>query len=95
MKREINWELNTIRGGNHDPFVYRDSDGIHVGDCDNHEVFQTVSDALAYARGARLSGGHLSTARSADAADSRNNEAAEYSWHQDAGMQIDALNRLA
>lgn len=94
MKREINWELNTIRGGNYDPFVYRDAAGIHIGDCDNHEIFQSMAAALTYAKGARLSGGRLSTARAAATGDYRNNDAAEYFWHQDAGLQIDALRSL-
>ena len=91
--REIRWDLNTItNNGNHAPFVYRDNDGIHVGDSDNHEIFQTVAQALQYAKGARLSGGKLSRARAAANSDTRDNEAAEYSWHQDAGLQIDALD---
>jgi hypothetical protein len=94
MKREINWELNTIRGGNHGPFVYRDADGIHVGDCDNHEVFASIAEAIQYAERARLSGNALGRARQHAEDDARDNDAAEYSWHEDAGLQLDALIKL-
>ena len=56
MKTDITWELNMISGGHCDPFVYRDADGIHIGDRDNHEIFVTVEQATAYANCARLSG---------------------------------------
>jgi len=80
--------------GNHGPFVYRGEDGIHVGDDDNDDVFETVEEAIESVKKFRLSGGELSIARSHAERDYRDNIAAEYHWHQDAGLQLDALRRL-
>lgn len=85
---------NLISGGHCDPFVYSDSAGIHVGDCDNHEVFTNRADAIAFARRARLSGDNLKRAKRAHDHDHRDNWAAEYGWHVDAGLQIDAIKSL-
>ena len=84
-----------INGGFYDPFVFVDSSGIHVGDCDNHNVFSTVADAIKHAKAARLSGGDLSHARYSHKNDPGNNDAAEYCWHVNAGLQIDAIRDLA
>mgnify|MGYP001327112457 CR=1 FL=1 len=80
--------------GNCSPFVYRDDVGIHIGDCDNHETFACHGDAIAYARKARLSGAALAAASDAIANDPHGNAAAEYRWHEDAGLQIDALEHM-
>lgn len=88
-------KYSQISGGIHGPFVYRDDAGkIHVGDDDNDREFDSVWAALSYAKQARLSGGDLSKARAHYDSDARDNYAAEYSWHVDAGLQIDALNEL-
>ena len=82
--------------GNCGSFVYRDAEGVHIGDCDNHEIFQTVAEALEYAKRARLSGAALSTARAAAHDPQRaDNTVAEYYWHLDAGLQIDVLRHMA
>ena len=85
---------NLISGGYCDPFVYSDSDGIHVGDCDNHDIFANRAAALAFVRQARLSGETLKRAKRASDDDHRDNWAAEYHWHVDAGLQIDAIKSL-
>jgi hypothetical protein len=51
MKRKVKWGLNLINlsdRGTGAPFVYRDSEGIHVGDIYNHHIFHTVGEALRY-----------------------------------------------
>ena len=93
--KKLNLDLNVISGGHCGPFAYRDTDGIHIGDCDNHERYYTVAGALEYAHKARLSGDVLERARAALETNPHGNEAAEYRWHEDAGLQIDALQSLA
>lgn len=77
------------------PFVSLGDDGvIHVGDCDNHETFATVQAAREYCEKARLCGGDLANAEYAYKNEHRDNWAAEYCWHCDAGLQIDALDGI-
>ena len=82
-------------GGYCAPFAYADSGGvIHVGDWSNHYKFGTVDEAMDYARQARLSGDALVRAEAAFNDNLQNNEMAEYRWHVDAGLQLDALRSL-
>lgn len=77
------------------PFVAQTDDGqIHVGDCDNHETFETVQAAREYCNNARLDRKQLARAKRAHDGDHRDNHAAEYHWHYDAGLQISALDGL-
>lgn len=77
------------------PFVAKGDDGrIYVGDCDNIDSFATVGEAIAHCAGAVLSGDALERAKRAHENDYRDNDAAEYHWHCDAEMQLDALRSL-
>lgn len=90
------YENLITKNGNHGPFVYRDAAGIiHVGDDDNDDEFATVAAAVAHVKKYRLRGGALSTARKHAENDYRDNLAAEFHWHQDAGLQLDALRYLS
>jgi hypothetical protein len=93
MKNQYDDNLITD-SGNYDPYVFADTDGIHIGDCDNNEIFETIAEAIAYAKQARLRGERLSKCRSHAVNDLRDNMAAEYRWQQDAGLQLDALRYL-
>lgn len=77
------------------PFVFCGDDGrIYVGDSDNLDSFATVDEAIARCNSYILSGERLERAKRAHENDSRDNAAAEYHWHCDAQMQLDALRRL-
>lgn len=90
------YERNLIGDdGFYGPFVAIDGQTIYVGDCDNLEVFTDVAAARQYARRARLRGGQLSRARRAHSAGYGNNDAAEYAWHRDAGLQLSALSQIS
>ena len=90
----ISWELNLVKGGHYSPFVYRDSAGIHIGDCDNQECFSTVEQAIEYAEAARLRDIDLSLLSEAAERYPGSNYESEYFWHEDAGLQLNALSRL-
>ena len=96
MTKSDCYDRNLIEdGGFFAPFVALDDDGtIHVGDCDNHETFGTVLAAREYCENARLVGDSLARAKRAHEDDHRDNWAAEYLWHCDAGLQIAALDRI-
>lgn len=96
MTKSECWEQNLIKDdGFCSPFVAKgDDDRIYVGDCDNIDSFTTADEAIAHCNGAILSGTALDTAKHAHENNYQNNDAAEYQWHCDAEMQIDALRTI-
>ena len=77
------------------PFVAKGDDGrIYVGDSDNLDSFATVAEAAAHCECAVLNGDSLTRAQRAHENDYRDNDAAEFYWHCDAKMQLDALRNI-
>jgi len=85
-------DSNLVTGGNYSPFVFVDRDGVHVGDQDNHRIFESVRFAIEHARFQILPARQLAKARRADP---HGIEFARALWHDDASLQLDALYTLA
>ena len=80
--------------GFYSPFVALIDGTYYVGDCDNLDGFSTVEAAVAHCNKYVLTGDALSEAKRHHDDDCRDNYAAEYCWHCDALLQIDALRAL-
>ena len=76
------------------PFVSVESDGIHVGDCDNDEVFKSPDAAREHVKRALLDEAALNVAARAWFYRAADNWAAEYQWHRDAEWQLSEIDRL-
>ena len=89
-------ERNLIEGeGFYSPFVALGDDGrIYVGDRVNLDSFATVAEAIAHCECAVLTGDSLTRAQRAHENDYCDNDAAEFCWHCDAKMQLDALRNI-
>ena len=80
--------------GFYSPFVALIDDTYYVGDCDNLDGFSTVEAAIAHCNEQILAGDALAEAKRHHDDDCRDNYAAEYCWHCDALLQIDALRAI-
>ena len=76
------------------PFVAVIDGTYYVGDCDNLDRFSTVEAAIAHCEGKVLTGDALAKAKFHHDDDCCDNCSAEYMWHCDALLQIDALRAL-
>jgi hypothetical protein len=85
-------DSNLVMGGNYSPFVFVDADGVHVGDQDNHRIFESARFAIEHVRFQILPAKQLAKARRADP---QGNDFARALWHEDAALQLDALYTLA
>ena len=85
-------DSNLVTGGNYSPFVFVDFDGVHVGDQDNHNVYEAARYAIENTRFQILPAKQLAKVRRADP---HGNEYARALWHDDAMLQLDALYTLA
>ena len=74
------------------PFAYVDDQGrVHVGDTDNHEDFESIYKAIDYLVDWTLTGTDLARGKSAEEQNLGDCAQAEYTWHCDAILTIEAL----
>ena len=95
MKKSTCYDHNLVTDdGFCGPFVAFIDGTYYVGDCDNLDGFSTVQDAIARCNECVLTGDDLTKVKRHHDDDCRDNYAAEYCWHCDALLQIDALRAL-
>ena len=95
MKKSTCYDHNLITDdGFYDPFVAVIDGTYYVGDCDNLDGFSTVQDAIARCNEYVLTGDALAKAKFHHDDDCCDNCSAEYCWHCDALLQINALRAL-